>query len=150
MLAQFVTWPDDDQGSAAAPLRFCVLADEAMAVSLQPTVRAKTIRGRTIQVIPVDAADGLSSCHLAFVGYKRHKELRAFFAQWDYPGVLLVGEAERFAELGGMVNLAIGSGKVTFQINLANVQRAHLEIRSQLLRFATLVGEPPAGKEPLR
>lgn len=146
-LAQFVNWPEDGRGTAQTPLRFCVLGDDTMAGSLSPTVRGKTIQGRPIEVQQLASPERLPQCHLAFIGYKRQKELQAFLTAWAYPAVLLVGESDRFAELGGMVNLVIASGKVSFEINLSSVHRARLEMRSQLLRFATLVGD---GKEAPR
>jgi hypothetical protein len=45
------------------------------------------------------------------------------------------------------VNLRIAGGRVSFEINLRCVQRGRLEIRSQLLRFATLVDRAKGGSQ---
>lgn len=142
-LAQFVSWPPDKAGNA--PVRFCVLRDGNMVQTLNTAVSGKTVQNRPVEVVAVENVQSLPACHLAFLGTMRPKDLQQFVEQWPYPPVLLVGDSERFAEHGGMVNLVIASGKVSFEVNLATLQRARLSLRSQLLRFATIVGPD---KEP--
>jgi hypothetical protein len=144
-LAQYAYWPPESFPSESTPMRFCVLGQDNLAGTLMATLRGKRIQGRPLVIESVKEPEGLSGCHVAFVGFRREKQLRDTFAKWSYPPVLLVGEAERFAELGGLVNLVIQSGRVSFEINLEAAARAHLGFRSQLLRFARIVSSTPGG-----
>lgn len=138
-LAQYVHWPAGRFVNEAAPVRFCVLGDEGLAQTLQVVVAGKTIGARPVVVRAVLAEGELARCHVAFVGFRRSGELKEFFALWQYPPVLITGEAPGFGTHGGMVNLILEQGRVSFEINLEAVQRANLELRSQLLRFAKFV-----------
>ena len=139
-LAQYADWPPDSFSSGKTPLRFCVLGQDDLVEILESTVRGKTIQGRPIVIARAKDMTQVAECHLAFLGLNRPKQLQETFARWSYPPVLLVGEAEEFARSGGMVNLSLSGGKVTFEVNLAAAERARLEFRSQLLRFARIAG----------
>ncbi len=144
-LAQYAVWPADAFAAENSPLRFCVLGQDNLVETLQEAVRGKTIQGRSILISRTKEMGQLMGCHVAFIGFARGKQLREAFAKWAYPPVLLVGESEQFAELGGMVNLVIRSGRVSFEINLNAAGRARLEFRSQLLRFAKIIGGDERG-----
>ena len=138
-LAQYVNWPDTRPKPGDA-LRFCILDNPDLADSLAFIVHGKSIQDRPLAVSKVKFPADLKACHVVFIGISRQKSLRDLFAQWTYPPTLVVGEAEGFAELGGMVNLKVSGGRVTLQINIANTERAGLKVRSQLLNLAQLVG----------
>ena len=146
-LAQYVHWPTNAAGPDNLPLRFCVLGQDRLTTKLEPTVRGKLIGSRAISVQRIASAKQLTSCDLAFIAFQSEKQIRATLTAWSYPPVLLVGEAEHFAEMGGIVNLVIQSGRVSFEINIAAAEQAHLEFRSQLLRFARIVGNERAAGE---
>ena len=56
--------------------------------------------------------------------------------------MLTVGEAERFAERGGMIGFRVTpEGRIGFDINLRRAERSGLRLRSQLLKLARIVGE---------
>ncbi len=138
-LAQYVNWPDS-RAKPGESLRFCVLDNPDLADSLTVVVRGKSIQDRPLTVAKANSPADLNGCHVVFIGISRQKPLRDLLTHWTYPPALLVGEAEGFAELGGMVNLKVGGGRVALQINLANTERAGLKVRSQLLNLAQLVG----------
>ena len=144
-LAQYASWPADAYPSEASPLRFCVVGQDELVDNLEGIVSGKTIQGRAIVIARIRDLGGLQGCHLAFIGWKRVSQLRDALARWSYPPILLVGEAAGFSEAGGMVNLIIRSGRVSFEINLEAAGRARIEFRSQLLRFAHLVGAQTRG-----
>jgi hypothetical protein len=146
-LAQYVHWPSVAGERESSPLRFCVLGQDNLTVTLDRTVRGKAIRGRSIVVRRIATIDEMTECHLAFVGFRTEKQIRGALESWSYPPVLLVGETERFAQSGGMVNLILENGRVSFEINVAAAERAHLEFRSQLLRVARIVSSR-SGEKP--
>jgi hypothetical protein len=142
-LAQYVEWPVLPR--AGEPLRFCVLGDEDLAQTLARTVNGKTIDGRPIQVRG-EGDDQGRPCHLIYIAWTRERQLKDMLSHWKYPPALLVGEADRFNEFGGMVNLVIAAGRVGFELCPENAQRAGLQFRSQLLRFARQGRSPAASR----
>jgi hypothetical protein len=50
--------------------------------------------------------------------------------------VLTVGESPDFVRQGGIINFILEEGKVRFEIDPANAERARLRISSRLLRLA--------------
>lgn len=138
-LAQYADWPAESFASASSPLRFCVVGDDVLAATLEKILRGKQIEGRPVAAATVRAMHEISGCHVAFIAVTKEKKLVETFAKWTYPPVLLVGQANRFAELGGMVNLVVESGRISFEINVVLAESAHLRLRSQLLRLAKIV-----------
>ena len=52
------------------------------------------------------------------------------------PGVLTVGEGDRFAREGGMIALVVDNRRVRFDINPAAAQNGGLKLSSRLLNVA--------------
>jgi hypothetical protein len=110
-----------------------------MADLLRQIVRGKHIQGRPLSINVLSGAGELTGCDVAFLGFSKRKQFQELLARWSYPPVLLVGEMNGFAEMGGMVNLKIETGRVSIEINLNTCRRAGLDMRSQLLRLARIV-----------
>ncbi len=142
-LAQYVTWPEDKRRMGMA-VRFCVLGNDVLAASLPQVLRGKTIQGRPVEARTLNSADELTGCHIAYVGLTQRKQLQELFAHWAYPPVVLVGETDGFAQMGGMVNMRMDAGRVSMDVNLENTQRARLGFRSQLLQLAHIVSSQGA------
>ena len=53
--------------------------------------------------------------------------------------MLTVGEMERFAAAGGMINFTMQEHKGRFEIYVDVTQRAGLKLSSQLLKLATII-----------
>jgi hypothetical protein len=142
-LAQYVTWPGN---KSVDPLRFCVLGNDQLADMLGGVLEGKSIQGRPLTAIKLAGPEHLAGCDVAFLAFPKRKQLQELLAHWSYPPVLLVGETDGFAVVGGMVNLKIDEGRVSIEINLNTTRRAGLDMRSQLLRLARIV--PEAGGKP--
>lgn len=142
-LAQYVTWPENKNRE---PLRFCVLGNDKLADMLGGVLQGKSIQERSLTVGKVSGPEQLAGCNVGFLSIGRRKQLQELLVHWSYPPVLLVGEMDGFAELGGMVNLKIDEGRVSIEINLNTARRAGLDMRSQLLRLARIV--PKARGKP--
>lgn len=135
-LAQFITWPEEKD---RAPIQFCVLGNDGFADMLDAVLKGKTIREHGLSVRKANSLEQLGGCHVAFLALGKRKQLQDTLARWAYTQMLVVGEAEGFTEMGGMVNLRIDEGRVTIEINLNAARKAGLDIRSQLLQVARIV-----------
>lgn len=136
-LAQYVTWPQE--APSKEPFRICVYGYAGFSSTLESAVQGKHIDNRPVVALNLKRADEIGQCQLVYLGFEGRREIGEFIGRWSYPPVLLVGESDGFAELGGMVNLVLDAGRVNFEVNLAATRRAGVSLRSQLLRFAKLV-----------
>ena len=67
------------------------------------------------------------------------EQLEGALESLEGSSVLTVGEMERFAEMGGIINFVVKKNRLRFEINLDAGRRAGLEISSQLLNLADSV-----------
>jgi hypothetical protein len=136
-LAQYVTWPQETPSKE--PFRICVYGYEGFSSTLETVVQSKRIDNRPVRVLNLKLPEEIARCQMVYLGFESRREIAQFMGRWHYPPVLVVGESDGFAELGGMVNLVLDAGRVNFEVNLAATRRAGVSLRSQLLRFAKLV-----------
>lgn len=78
----------------------------------------------------------IRNCHVLFVCASEKVFLPGILSTLRDNGVLTVGDVPQFLEAGGVINLRIEDKKIRFEVNLAAATRAHLVIRSSLLRLA--------------
>jgi hypothetical protein len=78
----------------------------------------------------------IRKCHVLFVCPSERTFLLQILLSLRDNGILTVGDVPQFLETGGAINLLIEDKKVRFEKNLAAAARAHLVIRSSLLRLA--------------
>lgn len=131
----FVEWP------AAAvtgerPFTICVAQRNPFGSVLSSAVTGEQIAGRPLSSRVVQT--GTASCQLLFVprGVSADRYLKAVRGM----PVLTVGEAPDFLTRGGIVNFVIQEGKVRFEINQEEAERAGLKVSSRLLRLAQGTG----------
>jgi hypothetical protein len=55
-----------------------------------------------------------------------------------------VGETDRFAHTGGIINFRLQGANVRFEINPEAARRSRLTISSKLLRLAIIIGSAQA------
>jgi hypothetical protein len=139
--AKFAEWPAE----ALAPgqrLALCVIGDPSVADALEQTIKGRVHEGHelTVQVVRADGA--LKACHLVYVdGADKAGSAQVIAALKGAP-VLSVGDATRFAEDGGVAQLALEHDRMRFSINVAAAERARLRLSSKLLGLAKIVREP--------
>lgn len=138
-LVKFVDWP-----SAALPgkdaLQICVLGASAVGEALA-SVDGKPARDRVAQFRKVDslAAGETKGCHVLYIPAAAREIAGGVPAGLRGRAVLTVSDAPDFARRGGMIGLARGENKVSFEINLRNAREAGLEPGAPLLELATVV-----------
>ena len=144
--AKFVEWPADVL-PAGSPIALCVLGDSAMAFDLSTAVRGREIAGRKVSVIDVKGDGSLAPCHLLYVTGLDQKHLDHLLAATVVMPLFTVGDADRFAERGGVASLFFDGGRMRFSINVNTAQRAHLTISSRLLALATIIKDEARVRE---
>jgi hypothetical protein len=137
---KFVDWPTEVLPESGDTISFCVLSDDPVYEALE-TLEGKTVKGRRLTIRRVDAVKDVAACHVAFFGFTEEKRLPQVMRGLEGSSVLTVGEIDRFAQSGGIINLVVVNNKVRFEINVDRAERARLKLGSQLLSVATIVRE---------
>jgi hypothetical protein len=140
-VAKFIEWPTGAFGDANAPFVMCVVGDETRMRAFQP-LQGKLLNGRHVAVRRVtgDMLD-LGQCHAAFFPLDTDADTDYALGKLRGAPVLTVGESDAFVNRGGTLALVTRDQRVQFTIHLAASRRARLNVSSQLLQLATVVGE---------
>lgn len=136
--ARFAQWPADSFASPSAPIVFGIFGEDPFGAMLTDTVRSKTVGGHRLVVRRVDDVTQVAGCHLLFIGAGERSRLGRVIAT-PHRGVLTVGETERFAERGGVIQLTLADRRVGFIINTDAAKRAGVGLSAKLLSLATIV-----------
>jgi TonB family protein len=97
--------------------------DEDFVSVLRDVLAGKSINGHRLDIRHIRSTEEVKFCHLVFF---RASELttRSTIAQLGKSNVLLVGENRDFLSDGGMINLVLADGKITFDVNAAALEHA--------------------------
>jgi hypothetical protein len=136
---QFVEWPAEAFPHAGAPLVIGVLGEDPFGGYLDDTVRGETANGRSLIVQRYRGIQEIGDCQVLFISRSEADRLEQIFASLNGRRVLTVGDVEGFTRRGGMIHLAMATGKVRVRINLEAAKAAQLTISSKLLRPAQIV-----------
>jgi hypothetical protein len=136
--ANFTDWPAE----ALAPgqrLALCVIGDDAVADALEQTIKGRTVDTHelTVEVIKIDGP--VHSCHLLYVSGADAKGFARLLDVLKGTSVFTVGDADRFAEMGGIAQLILENDRMRFAVNVGAAHRASLKISSKLLSLAKIV-----------
>jgi hypothetical protein len=131
---KFTEWPPAVFGAPDSPILICILGDDPFGNTLDQTVAGEVVNGRKVVVQRIKKARPLPSCQVLFFG-KAEKPLNSGVG----PGVLTIGEGERFVHEGGMIAFVLENRRVRFGINETAAETAGLKLSSKLLNVARFV-----------
>jgi hypothetical protein len=132
---KFIEWPSRPGESPATPFSICIFGDDPFGPNLEQIVVGETLNGRRLIVERIDRVQ--PSCRILFVGEFVRDPAKIIAAAG--PGVLTVGEGERFIRNGGMIGFVVVNRRVRFDINHRAAVRASLQISARLLGVARSV-----------
>jgi hypothetical protein len=139
--AQFVEWPPDAFPDDRAPIVIGVLGDDSFREVLTQTVENKVVQGRKFVVRKWKRNEVAQDCQILFIASSESTVLAETLQNIKAPGVLTIGEADGFAQRGGMINFILSDKKLNFEINRKSAKSAGLKISSNLLTLAKAVWE---------
>lgn len=136
--AKFTEWPADSL-AASAPIVICVFGDAGVADRLVELTAGQAI-GAHPMVVRQPRVDGaLEDCKVVYVSGLDGKRLSTLVAALSRSTVLTIGDADGFAQRGGIVGLFVDAGRIRFMINLDSARRSRLQLSSKLLTLGTIV-----------
>ena len=151
--ANLVDWPKEALPAAASPFVIGVFGGEHDFVELlTETVENKSVGHHAIKVKFIASESALRSCNLIFFPASEQKRTANALAALNHESVLLIGEDENFLPQGGMIDMVLRGGKISFAIDRERMERANLPPSPTLLALAvsTAPGEKTAGQRRVK
>ena len=137
--AQFVEWPEKAFAGADSPLVIGVLGADPFGPVLDETVRDERIGGRKLEIHRYRRVEDVGICQILFISKSESSHLEAILAALKERSVLTVGDADRAARRGVMIQFLTEKKRVRLRINLDAAKLAGLTISSKLLRPTEIV-----------
>jgi hypothetical protein len=134
--AKFIDWPPAAFSSPNAPITIGVVGDDEFGNLLGNIVKDKTIQEHPIQVRLLKWPVDLQAFQMVFVGSSEQKRFHQIAGSLKDRPVLTITETEDSSQKKGILNLFVEGGKVQFEVNIAEAEKARLRISSKLLRLA--------------
>ena len=103
----------------------------------------KLVNGRQVRVLETTIAAKLLSYQVLYVASDTSAEIKQAVAEAHSRHVLTIGESNHFLEYGGIVNLLLVDGHMSFEVNLPALGETGIEISSKLLRYGQIKGKQP-------
>jgi len=136
---RFVTWPAGDQAVDSATFRLCVLGQDPFGQTLDATVAAESIDGKSVVTRRIAKPEESDGCRMLFVSASEDRQLTQIVRVLDKSAILTVSDMPGFLQRGGMIQFVAEGKRVRFQINAAAAQHVGLALSSELLRVAASV-----------
>jgi hypothetical protein len=129
---KFVEWPSSEPPDS--PIAICILGKDPFGHTMDQVVDGESISSRRLVVERVSQLPAPPSCKVVFVGLPE-KEVPKTLSSLG-PGILTVGDGERFVKAGGMIGFVVADRHVRFDINQTAAANAGLKLSSKLLNVA--------------
>ena len=134
--AKFTEWPNSEQPGS---LTMCVYGKDPFGGFLDEAVRGKQAHGLPVLLRRLPAGDELlDGCQVVFLS--NTARIEPALSRLQGRSILTVGESDGFSERGGMIGLVMDHGSVRFDINLAAIAAARLQVSSRLIEIGRVLG----------
>lgn len=143
--AKYIRWPEASTSETSKPFVIGVIGRDPFGQALDDAVRGRSLEGRAVVARRFGRVEEVADCDILFIGLSERNNLQRIFEALRHAPVLTIGDMDRFAEHGGMINLTTEEKRVRFEINVEAAERAGLRLGSQLLRLARIVGGSRTG-----
>ena len=138
---QFVDWPRGAFPSDQTPLVIGILGDDPFGTFLDETVRDEKANAHSVVIQRYRNIDEVKECQILFVSRLQAGRIREIGAALKGRYILTVGDADGFAERGGVIEFVTQENRIRLRINLGAAKAANLTISSKLLRPATVIDQ---------
>lgn len=138
--AKFVHWPESAFTSKNSPLVLCIMGDDPFGRALD-MLKGKTVRGRPLRILKEPHVGHLPHCHIMFVASSQNAQLRKYLEKLRGQPILTVSDIPGFASIGGVIGFLMIDERIRFEINPKAAEVNRLQISSQLMKLARIVGE---------
>lgn len=103
---------------------------------LEPFFKSYKDQDKALEAYQKRYGDRLNRCDAVFISDSESLYLHTFLPLVAGNAVVTISDIVGFADLGGMIGFVVEKQKMRFDVNLGNVRKERLVIRSQLLDLA--------------
>ena len=126
-------WPSE---TSATELTLCVTEGGEFGAELDSMI-GKPVQNKTLSVKRLVLGDNPNDCDLLFLpGEEKPIRLHEWLKLIESKPVLTVSDAPHFLDEGGMISLVNEDNRLQFEVNLELVEKAGIEMSSQILKIA--------------
>lgn len=133
-----VSWPSGSLPKGSFTI--CAMG-EPENLKVVEKLNGQMIQKRTIKVKPLLPKDPASSCQLIYISQQSMEAQRKLIDKYSKRPVLLLGDMEHFASLGGSMNFSVLQNSVALTLNLESLKRSKLKMASKELDNVIVVPE---------
>jgi hypothetical protein len=131
---KFVEWPGTAFTDAHSPLAICILGEDPFGNALDDMVKGEAVHGRELIIRRIRRAPESKACQVLFVA-SSGRDAAKILAE-SGPGVLTIGEGDKFLQDGGIIAFVIENRRVRFDIDQRAAMKAMLTLSSRLMMVA--------------
>jgi hypothetical protein len=139
---RYSEWPEP--APVGQPLTVGVIGRPSILPVLRKALEGKLVNSRPVRILAIKALLDPGCCQVIYLATGKHAEIQQALTGARSVHALTIGEADRFLEYGGAVNLILVDGHMSFEVNMDALERSGVAISSKLLRYGQLKGRPPA------
>lgn len=137
--ALFVEWPREALPDSSTPVTLGIFGKDPFGAVLEETLANQKIGGRSISILRLTDYQKIRKCQILFISHSETRRWPRIFEHLKTAPILTIGEAEGFAQKGGIINFFNADNKIRFEINHSAAKAHQLQISSKLLRLAKIV-----------
>ncbi|RYY77160.1 MAG: YfiR family protein [Gammaproteobacteria bacterium] len=121
-------------------LTICLFGDDPFDGYLAP-LQGRTAQQAIISIISVTSIPETASCNAIIVHHSQRDQLPKLLEFVQGRCILTLSDIEKFAELGGMIELARQEEKIELKINKDAVDNSKLVIDARMLKLAKIISK---------
>jgi hypothetical protein len=137
---RYSEWPHSTSADTAVTVG--VIGRPSLAEVLRRALDGQVVNGRPIRVLEIKSNE-THSYQVLYVASDKSAEIKQAVAGARSAHALTIGESDRFLDCGGVVNLSLVDGHMSFEVNLQALASTGITISSKLLRYGQITGRLP-------
>lgn len=130
----FTHWPD----STGQTINLCIYGEDYFGKEIDK-LQNRSINNRHIKVTLIADLDQLKACQVIFFSRSVNNQLSRILSDLQNEPILTLADSPNATTQGIAINMSLINEKIVFEINLAQVREAGLDISSKLLQLAIKV-----------
>jgi hypothetical protein len=143
-IARFVSWPKEAPEHEGSPLQLCLYQNNPFGEAIR-TIEGKIVNKRPLQISLIQSLAQSDSCRLLLIGPDEMPNFSEESQQAADRPLLTIADLTDTdpppPHQPALVALVRNGARIGFEINLAKARRAGLQMSSNLLKLAKIVGD---------
>jgi hypothetical protein len=136
---KFIDWTPESFSDDRDPIILSIIGRDPFGKAID-SLHGRNVKGRKLLVKRITGIEDIDKSHILFISQSEKDRMPALLQATKDLCVLTVGDMEGFSDYGGIINFFMVENTIGFEINVDAAQEAGLEISSNLLNLAKVVG----------